>query len=77
MSLTREQKKDLSKLTEYFKKIEKIATENNLDLDVFMSEYRDSGFSSYSIEKIDASAASQRKKIFEAEGEIRKLKKSK
>ena len=69
MSLSNEQKKDLSKLGEYFRQIEKIAIENNIDLDVFMSQYTDNGFAVYATEKVSLYLkASKRKKVFEKAG---------
>ena len=68
MSLTREQKKDLSQISEYLKKIEKLTKENSIDLDVFMTEYNRNGFSIYSTERIGTKLdSSRRKNIFEGE----------
>jgi hypothetical protein len=75
MSLSKDQRKDLGRLSEYFKKIEKIAVENNIDLDVFMSEYKDDGFAFYATEKIGINPdAGQRKKIFEKEGKDKSVR---
>jgi hypothetical protein len=69
MSLTKEQKRDLNQLSEYYRKIEKLAVANNIDLDVFMTEYREDGFSVYSTEKISVkSNAEERKNVFEKAG---------
>jgi len=69
MSLTREQKKDLDQLSHYFKRIEKIATEKNIDLDVYMSEYREEGYAFYATEKVSlGEKANSRKKVFEKAG---------
>ena len=66
MSLSNEQKKDLSKLGEYFRQIEKIAIENNIDLDVFMSQYTDNGFAVYATEKVSiGESAEKRKNVFQ------------
>lgn len=66
MSLSKEQKKDLSQLGEYFRQIEKIGVENNIDLDVFMSEYKADGFAVYATEKVSLSEnAEKRKKVFQ------------
>lgn len=66
MSLSKEQKKDLNQLGEYFRKLEKIAIENNIDLDVFMSEYKDDGFAVYATEKVSLNAnAEKRKNVFQ------------
>ncbi len=69
MSLTREQKLDLEKLGSYFEKIEEIALKNGIDLDVFMSEYKDDGYAVYATENIEIKeTAEKRKKIFEKAG---------
>lgn len=66
MSLTREQKRDLNQLSEYFKKVEKLSIENSIDLDVFMTEYNRNGFSIYATERIGINTnAANRKKEFE------------
>ena len=66
MSLSNEQKKDLSKLGEYFRQIEKIAIENNIDLDVFMSQYTDNGLAVYATEKVSiGESAEKRKNVFQ------------
>ena len=62
MSLSKEQKKDLSQLGEYFRQIEKIAIENNIDLDVFMSQYTDNGFAVYATEKVSLSEKEKKQK---------------
>ncbi len=64
MSLTKEQKQDLEKLSDYFEKIEKLATKNGIDLDVFISEYKDDGYAVYATENVKEKADS-RKKVFE------------
>jgi hypothetical protein len=69
MTLTREQKKHLSQLSEYLKKMEKLKTEDNIDLDVFMTDYKDGDISIYATEKIDLSAAAEKRKdVFEKSG---------
>ena len=83
MSLTKEQKKDLSQLSRYFEKVEKLAAKNNLDLDVFISEYKDNGYAVYATEKVSLkddmikkdverieqmSTYRKRKKVFEKHG---------
>ena len=66
MSLSEEQKKDLNKLGDYFRKIEKIAIENKIDLDVFMTQYTSDGFEVYATEKVNTAEVSKdRKKVFE------------
>ena len=72
MSLTAQQQEELSKLSLYFEKLEKLATKNNIDLDVFISEYKDDGYSFYQTEKIEMrNKAEKRKKIFEKSGEVK------
>lgn len=74
MSLSKEQKKDLEQLGEYFRKLEKITVENNIDLDVFMSEYKEDGYSEYATEKVSIEVdTKKRKKIFEKAGEEKKV----
>jgi hypothetical protein len=66
MSLSQEQKKDLEKLGDQFRKLEKIAIENNIDLDVFMSEYNENGFSVYATESVSIKEnAEKRKNVFQ------------
>jgi len=66
MSLTAQQKEELSKLSLYFEKLEKLAAKNNIDLDVFISEYKDDGYAIYQTEKIEMQKkAEKRKRIFE------------
>ena len=75
MSLTAQQKEELSKLSIYFEKLEKLAAKNNIDLDVFISEYKDDGYSIYQTEKIEMQKnAEKRKKIFQKSGELKSAK---
>jgi hypothetical protein len=75
MSLTTQQKEELSKLSQYFEKLEKLASRNNIDLDVFISEYKDDGYSIYQTEKIEMQKkADKRKKVFEKSGDLKTLK---
>jgi hypothetical protein len=67
MSLSKEQQQDLDKLSTYFRKLEKLAMKSGIELDVFISDYKEDGFSVYATENIKEKAAS-RKKIFEKEG---------
>ena len=67
MSLTKEQKQDLEQLSTYFRKLEKLALKKGIDLDVFISEYKDDSYAVYATENIKEKADS-RKKIFEKEG---------
>lgn len=69
MSLSELQKEELNKLSGYFEKLEKLAIKNNIDLDVFISEYKDDGFSIYRTEKVEMEKkAEKRKKVFEKSG---------
>lgn len=75
MSLSPEQKKDLDKLGDQFRKLEKIAIENNLDLDVFMSEYNENGFSVYATESVSLKQnAEKRKNVFQKAGKEKTTK---
>jgi hypothetical protein len=66
MSLSKEQKKELDELGRYLKKIEELTIDNNIDLDVFMSEYNESGFAVYATEKVSVNdKAEKRKRVFE------------
>jgi hypothetical protein len=66
MSLSKDDRKKLNQLNEYFKKIEKLAVENNIDLDVYMNEYKHDGFEVFATEKIGLkNSAENRKKVFE------------
>ncbi len=59
----------LDHLNEKVHRIERMAEENNLDLDVFMSEYRDEGYAVYATEKVSLKIkAGNRKKVFEKAG---------
>jgi hypothetical protein len=72
MTLTKEQKRNLEKLTEYLRKVEKLKIENNIDLDVFMTEYKEDDISIYATEKVDLVAnAAKRKSVFEKSGKER------
>jgi len=69
MSLSREQQQELDKLSTYFEKIEKLATKNGIDLDVFISEYKDDGYAVYATEQIEIKDKTEsRKKVFEKAG---------
>ena len=75
MSLTKEQKQDLDQLSTYFRKLEKLALKRGIDLDVFISEYKDDGYAVYATENIKVKADS-RKKIFEKEGKEKSTEKN-
>lgn len=69
MSLSQEQKKDLDQIGQELRKLEQLAFENKLDLDVFMTSYSDDGYDIYATEKVSMEEqASQRKKVFEKAG---------
>ena len=73
MSLTSEQRKDLKVLGRRFREIEKMAAENSIDLDVFMTGYDDEGISIYATEKItQEEKAGKRKSVFEKQDEKKK-----
>lgn len=75
MSLSQEQKKDLNKLGDYFRKIEKISIENKIDLDVFMTQYTADGFEVYATEKVNISeVANDRKMVFEKSEKVKASK---
>ena len=66
MSLTKEQRKELELLAGHLEKIEKTAIENNIDLDVFISEYNEEGYSVYATEKVSMEErGSKRKEVFQ------------
>lgn len=72
MSLSKEQRKELDELGRYLKKIEELTVENNIDLDVFMSEYKDTGFAVYATEKVAVNEKAQkRKRVFEKSGKTK------
>ena len=74
MSLTREQQRDLNQISEYFKKIETITTEDCIDLDGFVAEYNEDGFSIYATEKIRFKTNSdKRKNIFEKATDVKPI----
>ena len=69
MSLSKEQKKDLDKIGQELRKLERLSVENKLDLDVFMTSYSAEGYDIYATEKVSIEEqASKRKKVFEKAG---------
>lgn len=65
MALSKEQRKELSLLSKHLDKIEKFSLENNIDLDVFISEYNEEGYSVYATEKVSLEEkGSSRKSVF-------------
>ena len=74
MSLSKEQKKQLDELGKQLKKIEELTVVENLDLDVFISEYKESGFAVYATEKVSMNdKAAERKEVFKKEAKKRAL----
>lgn len=53
MSLTKEQQKELRRLSKELAEIERLSVENNIDLDVFISEYSEEGYSVYATERVN------------------------
>ncbi|MFN8164623.1 MAG: hypothetical protein U0X76_00220 [Bacteroidia bacterium] len=75
MSLSKEQKKDLEQIGQYYRKLEKISVDNNLDLDVFMSAYNEEGYAGYATEKVSFDEkAVKRKTVFEKAGKEKSTK---
>lgn len=67
MSITIHQKRGLTKIGEYFKKLELIASDNNIDLDKLMNVYME-GLDNFKDDKINSQArAEDRRRIFEKE----------
>ncbi len=54
MELTIEEKKELSQLSGYFKKIEVSANHLGIDLDDYIAEYRDNGYAQLVVKDADA-----------------------
>lgn len=67
MSLSQEQKQDLNELSKHLRRIEEFAIQNNIDLDVFMTQYSKKGIAVYGTEKVslEKGKAEKRKKVFE------------
>lgn len=67
MSLSPEQQQDLNELSKHLRSIEEFAVKNNIDLDVFMTQYGSKDIAVYGTEKItlDKGKAEKRKRIFE------------
>ena len=77
MSLTNEQRQELEKLSMYFEKIEELAVKSGIDLDVFISEYKDDGYADHATEKIEIKEkADSRKKVFEKAGKEKSTNKN-
>jgi hypothetical protein len=65
MSLTKEQQKDLRRLSSTLSEIEKLSVENNIDLDVFISQYTEEGYSEYATEQVRLrEKGADRKEVF-------------
>ena len=75
MSLSQEQKQDLNELSKHLRRIEEFAIQNNIDLDVFMTQYSKHGIAVYSTEKIalEKGKSEKRKKVFEKSDERNKV----
>lgn len=67
MSLSQEQKQTLEELSKHLRSIEQFALSNNIDLDVYMTQYSKSGIAVYGTEKItlEKGKAEKRKRVFE------------
>lgn len=63
MELTIEEKKELSQLSGYFKKLEITSNHLGIDLDDYISEYRDNGYAQLTPD-VAHSKTSQRKDAF-------------
>ena len=63
MELKLEEKKELSQLSGYFKKLEITANHLGIDLDDYISEYRDNGYATLIVNET-APKTSQRKDAF-------------
>jgi hypothetical protein len=73
MSLTSEQKRYMKAISKQLREIERIALENSIDLDVFITGYNEEGVSLYATEKISQKEnAGKRKRIFEKHGKVTK-----
>jgi hypothetical protein len=69
MSLTSEQQKQMKAISKQLREIERVALENSIDLDVFITGYDDEGISIYATERINhKESAVKRKKVFEKHG---------
>lgn len=76
MELTLEEKKELSQLSGFFKKIEITANHVGIDLDDYISEYRDNGYAQYFEDKEAGLKPSQRKEAFQ-KASVKKIDKAK
>jgi hypothetical protein len=74
MSLTKEQKKELERLSEQFRKMEQISTSSNVDLDVYMSDYKEDGFEVYATERISLKDQVKKRKAILEKAETEKSK---
>ena len=72
MALSKQQKGELDRLSMKLKKLENQLNINNIDLDVFMSDYTENGYEIYATEKISMDPQ-KRKQIFE-QSELNKTK---
>ncbi len=68
MSITIHQKRGIAKINDCFNKLEKIAIENNIDLDVLMNIHKYEGVDNLIEEKQNLKVrAESRKRVFERE----------
>jgi hypothetical protein len=67
MSLSQEQKNDLNELGRQLRRIEEFAILNNIDLDVYMTQYGKKGIAVYGTEKValNTGTAKKRKEVFQ------------
>lgn len=70
MTLSKQQKGELDRLSMKLKKLENQLNINNIDLDVFMSDYTENGYEIYATEKISMDPH-KRKQIFEQSEKIK------
>jgi hypothetical protein len=71
MSLSTEQKQQLNDISRQLRSIEEFAIQNNIDLDVFMTQYSKKGIAVYGTEKVSMKndKAEKRKRVFEKSSE--------
>ncbi len=68
MSITIHQKRGIAKINDCFYRLEKMAAENNIDLDLLMNIHKYEGFDNLSEEKQNLKVrAESRKRVFEKE----------
>ena len=78
MSLSKEQQQELKKLAVEFEKFEQYAIENNIDLDVFLSQYDENGYSDHGSENVSLEEKSaSRKSVYAKTGRQKSAVKAK